>query len=300
MSKKLKATVPPVEPTAPKSPEQKTQELQRIFVPIDALEPNDLNPNEMGDSEFNMLYDNIERMGVTDPILVRPHYTEPGRYCIVGGHHRWEVAKLHGFAEVPVTVVVAEDFDEDLEKFQMVRHNVIHGSMSPQKFMKLYESMGGKYSQEAAAEMFGFVDEEEFRKLVQSTVKTLPKEMQAEFKQAAKEIKTIEDLSQLLNRMFTAHGDTLPYNYMIFDYGSQDHIWLRMQKSQKKDFETFAELCVTLSITLDAAITCVLQLLAKGELTTESLGAALGALPKVELHPLVTTPTEEFLGGFHL
>lgn len=259
----------------------KTKALTRTFLPIDNLVPNEQNPNEMGEAEFNLLYDNIEKMGVTDPILVRPHPEQEGMYKIVGGHHRWEVAKLHGLDEVPVTIVEAEDFDDDMERFQMVRHNIIHGKMNPQKFMSLYESLAGKYTEEVAAEMFGFADEEEFKKLVQSTAKALPKELQQQFKDATREIRTVDDLAAVLNRLFTAYGDTVPYGYMIFDYGGQDHIWLRMQKKQKEHLLSFGQWCASKNRSIDKAMTVLMQLVAAGELSMSALEAGVMATPEV-------------------
>lgn len=291
----------PVEPAqeadTPLTVQERTAKLVRMNVGIDTLVPNDLNPNQMNDAEFNMLYDNIERMGVTDPILVRTHPTQDGKYRIVGGYHRWEVAKLHGLDTVPVTIIDDPEFDEDMEKFQLVRHNIIHGSMSPQRFMKLFESLSKKYSDDVASEMFGFTDEEEFRKLVQLTAKGLPKEMQQQFKDAASEIKTIDDLTQVLNRLFTAYGDTVPYNYMIFDYGKQDHIWLRMKSSQRKDFEGLANVCKVHSVTMDAVLTMLLQLTAQGALSMHEFNARLAKLPTITIPDNVELPTEEALAG---
>lgn len=230
----------------------KTQALERVFLPVDKLEANELNPNEMSDSEFNMLVSNIEEMGITDPILVRPHPEKEGLYRIVGGKHRWEVAKLLDFKEIPCTVVTDETFSEDKEKFQIVRHNIIHGKMSPQKFMKLYNSLTNEYSADAAAEMFGFVDEEEFQKLINQTAKSLPIELQQEFKDAAKEIKTIDDLSKLLNSMFARYGDSLPYGYMVVDYGGKHSFWLRMGPSGFGDMTRLGNRCKKEKRTLDS------------------------------------------------
>lgn len=176
------------------SAEEKTKALKRKMVPITKLFPNNTNPNVMSTAEFNLLYDNIEKMGITDPILVRVHPKIKGSFRIVGGEHRWEVAKLLDFVEVPVTIVDDPDFDDDQEKFQLVRHNIIHGKMSPKKFLKLYESLSKKYADDVVAESFGFVEEEDFKKIISQTAKGLPKEMQEEFKEAAKEIKTIDGL----------------------------------------------------------------------------------------------------------
>lgn len=274
-----------VSPEALDSAVSKTNSLIRRTVPINNLVPNELNPNEMEEAEFNMLYDNIERMGVTEAILVRP-LGDPDdpecQYKITGGHHRWEVAKLHGFEEVPITIVTDPSFDAEAEKFQMVRYNIIHGKMSPKKFMKLYESLSEQYSQDVAAEMFGFTSEDEFRKLVQSTAQALPPEMKDSFLAASKEIRTINDLALVLNKLFTTYGDTVPYGYMIFDYGGQDHVWLRMKKHQKKDLLTLGLVCQEKEITLDSMMTVAMQLIAKGEFTQELFDTEVDKLPKVD------------------
>lgn len=278
---------------------QRTEELKRTFLPVDLMVPNSENPNEMGEQEFNLLYDNIEKMGVTDPILVRPHPEQKGKYKIIGGHHRWEVAKLHGMEEVPVTIVEAGDFDDDMERFQMVRHNIIHGKMNPKKFMDLYQSLQGKYSEEAAAELFGFADEDEFRKLVQSTANALPKEMKQSFLDASKEIRTIDDLAVVLNRLFSTYGDTVPYGYMIFDFGGQDHVWLRMEKKQKKDLIEFGKWCAAQNRTVDKVMTTLLQLAATGKLDQAAFEEAVAQLPEVTISNVGENdvPTEDYLAA---
>lgn len=273
----------------------RTNSLQRMMVAIDTLVPNDLNPNEMNDQEFNLLYDNVERMGITDPILVRPLDTPQGdngeiQYRIIGGYHRWEIGKLHGLTQVPITVVTDPTFDDDQEKFQIVRHNIIHGKMSPKKFMALYESMSEKYSDEVAAESFGFANQEEFKKLITQTGKDLPKEMQKAFKDASKDIKTIDDLALVLNRLFSTYGETVPQGYMIFDYGGQDHVWLRMEKKQKASFLAFAEHCKQKGRSPDAVVTVILQLIADDKFTPQALAAEVEKLPAELVSPSAGQP----------
>lgn len=275
------------------SANEKTKAHLRLDVPVDSLEPQDLNPNEMSEEQFNLLYDNIERMGVTDPILVRhkrPEEITPARpalYKIVGGFHRWEVAKLHGMDEVPVTVITDPDFDEDMEKFQIVRHNIIKGKMNPQKFLKLYESLSNKYTDTAAAEMFGFAEQEEFRRLVHATALALPTELKDQFKEASKELKTIDDLTLLLHRLFSSYGDTLPFGFMIFDFGGHDHVWVRMLAKQKQHLKHLAEYCREQGRSLDVVLASLMQLAATKD---ENVQAALLSL--VQAHPAVEIPAD--------
>lgn len=264
----------------PLSAEQRTQALDRKFLPVDLLDGNPLNPNVMSDAEFNLLYDNIEKMGVTDPILVRP---VGNRYRIVGGHHRYDVAKLAGLTQVPVTVITDPDFDDDMEAFQAVRHNMIRGKMSADKFMKLYASLSDKYEDEVAAELFGFTDEEDFRKMVREAGKSLPKEMQAVFAEAAKEIKTIDDLAKVLNRLFTEYGADLPWGFMVFDFGGHEHIWVRMEKKGKMQFLMLCDWCRKQQRSVDQVMIVLLQLIADGNLSQEELLQSIAKLQPVVL-----------------
>ncbi len=246
---------------------EKTKALGRVFLPVDALEPNKDNPNTMSDAEFNMLSDNIEKTGITDPIFVR--LISPGQYRIVGGHHRWEVAKLLGFVEVPCTVIDDPEFDDDAEKYQMVRMNVIRGRMTPDKFLKLYNSLNKKHGAEIMAEAFGFVDEEQFKKLTKQMSATLPPELQGDFEKAAKEIKTIDGLSKLLNGMFSKYGNTLPFGFMVVDFGGRDSVWLRMDSSTRKAVLDVGRLCIDNQRSIDDVLGGLVRLAADGKLDSQ-------------------------------
>jgi hypothetical protein len=241
----------------------KTKALKRLVVPVDQLEPNPNNPNKMKPSEFNLLVDNLQRTGLTDAILVRRLGKD--RYRIVGGHHRWEAARYLEFSEVPICVIDDPDFDDDAETFQVVRMNVIHGRMDPTAFTALYEQMSGKYTEEMLQDLFGFAEEAELRKLIKSTAKGLPPEMKQAFQEASGEIKTIDDLAKLLNRLFTTHGDSLPYNYLFLDHGGKESIWLRINKSTLDACFLIGNICRDRKRTMDDLVGFVLQSIAKGE-----------------------------------
>lgn len=273
---------------------EKTKNHKRVFVPIGSLEANPDNPNEMSEDEFNMLYDNVERVGITDPIFVVPHPENEDGYRIIGGEHRWEVAKLLGFEEVPVTIVEDEDFTVDEQKFQMVRHNIIHGKMSPKKFMDLYSSLQDEYSQEVAAEMFGFTDAEEFQKLIAATKKELPKEFHEDFDAAKGELKTIDDLANLLNGLFSKHGDTLPYGYMIFDFGGKESVWLRLPTSDLNMMKGIGAICMEANCSMDSLVMSMMQHVMGDKELMSDLAAESD---KVDLSNLAedTLPTLDFL-----
>jgi len=74
-------------------------------VGIDQLDPNPFQPRDMRDETgLDELAASIRAQGILQPILVRPHPTERGRYQIIGGERRWRAAGLIGLHTVPVYV----------------------------------------------------------------------------------------------------------------------------------------------------------------------------------------------------
>lgn len=270
----------------------KTKNLKRLDLPTQELISADVNPNKMTDAEFNMLYDNIEATGITDPILVRQ--LEDGRFRIIGGHHRWEVAKLMGFETVPCTVIDDPDFDDDAEKFQLVRMNVIHGHMSPESFLKLYEQVAHKYTDDILQESFGFADEKEFKRLIRKIKADLPPELKEAFSDAAKDVRTIDDLASLMNKLMGTFGDTLPYGYMLMDFGGKESIWLRMSNKTKEASYKVGAICKDKQRTMDDVLGGVVQLIADGKLD-DVLQQLVDNSKPVVIPATVELPTQDFL-----
>lgn len=286
---------------------QKTQELLRITnFPLSLMVKNDRNPNKMAAREFDLLCDNMNRTGWTDPVLARPmdlpamrkvaqkFAKKPDKLVeeilsqglqvkIVGGHHRFDAGSFLGFGAGPVTIIMDEGFDEEQEKFQLVRMNVIHGKMDPQAFFSLYSELSVKYADDVLQDAFGFAEEAEFKKLVDQLAKTLPdKASQKQFKDAAKEIKTIDGLTKLLNELFTKFGDTLPFGYMVFDFGGHRSMWLRIEGSTMKALDVIGTLCIEKNRAVDDIVGHVLQLIAKGKLA-EAVEEAIAKSQPVEI-----------------
>lgn len=199
------------------------------YIDIGLLDPSNWNPNMQTESVFNALTENIREIGMTEPLMVSPR--GDGRYLIVSGQHRWEACKVLGYEQIPVYVM--DEFDDDKAKFQTVRMNVLKGKLDPVKFTKLYEEMALKYGGDITKQMMGMLDEKEFQKLYVNVKKELPKELQKKLQDAKGEIKNVDDLSRILNEMFSKYGDTLKNNYMVFQYGGKTHVWVMMSNKLK-------------------------------------------------------------------
>jgi hypothetical protein len=298
----------------------KTKALLRFDAPIGLLVKNEENPNKMSQRAFDLLCDNFEQTGITDPILVVPvdfkktlnvaNSAPKGdaearakmlaahncTFRIVGGHHRYDAAQYLGFDVVPVTAILDPEFDEEKERFQLVRMNAIRGRLDPQAFFNIYSKLADKYSDAIMQDAFGFAEEAEFKKLIAQTAKMLPdKELQAKFKEAAQEIKTVDGLSKLLNEMFSKYGDTLPHGYMIFDHSGQRSMWLRIEGKTMKALDVIGDLCIENNRTVDDVIGGIVQMIAKGELK-EQVDALIAATPQAKLPKgLSVAPTKDNL-----
>lgn len=208
--------------------------LMRAILPLDKLVPVDWNPNEMPKKEYELLVETIKESGFIDPITVVPR-PDGETFAINGGAHRWKACQEAGLKEVPVDILIDDRWqDEDLQKFQNVRSNVLHGKMNPEKFLALYNEMVNKYGKEAVTRKMGYADDAGIKKIVKSIARemkaSLPPEMAKQFEEQAKEARTINDLERIIQHLFQEHGDSLKYNFMILSWGGKEHVYVAMSK----------------------------------------------------------------------
>lgn len=243
-------------------------EVSVVKIPVEKIHPNDWNPNVLSDQMFNRLVDDMNRLGFLQPVLVTP---EPdGTYRIIDGEHRYECAKLTDMTEIPC-VVVSGDFanDETQQKFQTMRMNMIRGDVDKRKLASLVSELAEEMPVEEIAESMAFDNVDALRALIEDTRKDLPPEMRKEFDKAKEEIKTVDDLSLVLNRLFTKYGGTLPYHYMVMDFGGKEHIWVRLSRKDLDDVRTFAETSRENRVTFSSVVMAALRACATPEYIEE-------------------------------
>jgi ParB family chromosome partitioning protein len=79
---------------------------------LDQLEPNPFQPRStMDQGALDELAQSIRARGILQPLLVRPHPTEPDRFQIIAGERRWRAAGAAGLHEVPTLVRELADTD---------------------------------------------------------------------------------------------------------------------------------------------------------------------------------------------
>lgn len=218
----------------------------QLTVPTDSLEPNAWNVQVQDEATFTRLREEIRKVGFIDPIQVFPK-EEKGKYVILGGEHRWKAAMAEGLEEIPVIVLTDEKWnDEDLRKMVSVRVNILKGKIDNAKFAKLYNELATKYGADALQAAFGFTNAKAFQKLlgdISKGLKGLDAATQKKFNESAKEAKTVEELTSILNDLFAKYGDTVDQNFLVFTHGKKQHIYISMDHKLKSSMDKVIEYC---------------------------------------------------------
>jgi len=109
-------------------------------IEIAKIEPNPWNPRTtFEDSFMEELVDSIKKFGVLQPICVRPHPTEEGKYQIVYGHRRWIACKRLKLKTIPVKEPILHISDQDAIDM-MGDENIKRQTYSPVELAKYFET----------------------------------------------------------------------------------------------------------------------------------------------------------------
>lgn len=217
------------------------------LIPIEEIEPNNWNPNEMTNDEFDWLVEEITEVGFIDPLEVVP--MEDGGFRIIGGAHRWQAGKTLGMEELPCVVLSDKKWqDKDLQKFVTVRLNQLHGTANLDKMIPLYRELEAKYGEKAMQRLFAYTDGDAWKKLLKQMKKSLkaaglPQDVRDKFDEASANAKGIDDLGMILNKIFHDHGDTLQFSFMVFSYGGKEHTYIAMSKQTRNAVAKVLEHC---------------------------------------------------------
>ena len=235
------------------------ENVEVVLIPTGSIRLNNWNPNELSDAMFTRLVEDIKTVGFLQPILVTP--LDDGAYRIVDGEHCFECARLLDMETVPCVVVSGEFAgDETAQKFQTMRMNMIRGNVDKRKLKVLVEDLTTTAPIEDVAEAMAFDDVDALRALVGDARASLPPSMRREFDKKKEEIKTVNDLSAVLNRLFTKYGNTLPYDYMVMDFGGKKQILVRLGTNKVYDKVLVAAgKCQEHNVTFSSAILLLLE-----------------------------------------
>lgn len=225
--------------------DKKKPEYDLRTLNVTDLKPNEWNPQDQDEATFNRLREEIRRVGFISPVEVVP--LDDGKFQILGGEHRWKAAMAEGLETIPAIVLSdAKWKDSDLQKFVTVRLNMLRGKLDPEKFAKLYNEMADRYGADSLQDLMGVTDAKGFQKMLSSVSKGLggvSKEIKKKFDESAKEAKTVEELTSILQELFTKYGETMSLSFMVFAHGKKEHIYVAMDHNTQRSMQKVVEYC---------------------------------------------------------
>ena len=111
------------------------EKLTIQHIGVEKLTPNPWNPNRMSDEMRAKLKVYIQREGFVEPLVVRP---KDNGFEILGGFHRWGIAKELGYETVPCVV---QNLDDRRAKILSVNLNEMKGQSLPNLLANLVHDL---------------------------------------------------------------------------------------------------------------------------------------------------------------
>jgi ParB/RepB/Spo0J family partition protein len=108
------------------------------------------NPNVMSSDKFTKLVRNIQRSGLYEPIVVRPHPQDKGKYQIINGHHRLKALEKLGKKEANCLVW---DVDDKQTAILLTTLNRLSGTDDPAKKIELLRKLKEKFDSRVLAKL---------------------------------------------------------------------------------------------------------------------------------------------------
>jgi hypothetical protein len=227
---------------------QPSKLMNVVDIPFDKIVLSPENPNKMDEAEFDELVDGIIKEGFDEPILVVPQLgpdgKETGKYINFSGEHRYKglaVAaarpdagnKVFGWTSIPA--IVKQGWDDDKRKINLVRRNFLRGRPDPEKTIKIFTDLKAKGYNDAVLRLqMGFTKQDSFDRMFKQVRQALPAEQKKKLDEAKEEIKSIDDLSGVVNKLFTEHGSTMSQGYMVFSLGGKKHHYYAIDGETEK------------------------------------------------------------------
>ena len=109
--------------------------IQITEIAVEKLRPNPWNPNRMSEEMRHKLREYIKKEGFVEPIVVRAKDED---FEILGGFHRWSIAKELNYKTVPCVIL---DLDDRRAKILSVNLNEMKGQSLPNLLSNLIHDL---------------------------------------------------------------------------------------------------------------------------------------------------------------
>src|SRR6187200_2008559 len=85
------------------------EDMQTKEIPIDLLAEADWNANHVPPALLAKLRHSLERFGIVENLVARPHPERTGCFEVLSGNHRLRLLRELGYVSAPVVVVELDD-----------------------------------------------------------------------------------------------------------------------------------------------------------------------------------------------
>ena len=218
----------------------KRSQLEVVDLSIEDLIDDEDNPNVQDEATFDLLVDEIREHGFDEPIQVRPHPTKPGKYQISSGHHRTKAARVIGLLAIPAVV---KEYSDREQKIHLAKRNALRGNFDKAKLAKIYQDVSKGRDPIQVQRELGFTDPKKFDKIVEAAAKNLSPKQKKKLADAKEDIKTLDDLSSVLNRIFKETGSEADSGYLCFSFGGKDHHYIKIDDDTNKKLHDIGKAC---------------------------------------------------------
>ena len=129
--------------------EQKTTDKPKEFTQSNLISISDISRNpyqprqSFSEEKLEELANSIKKIGIIQPIAVRPNKSGDGKYEIVAGERRWLAAQRAGLHEIPVTILDLSDV-ETLEV--AIVENIQRDDLNPIEEARGYERLNDEFN----------------------------------------------------------------------------------------------------------------------------------------------------------
>jgi len=121
-----------------------SKKVEKNKVLIKDIVRNKFQPRKAFNKEnLEELTNSIKEQGIIQPIAVRPHKSEEGKYEIIAGERRWLAAQNAGLHEVPVVIL---DVDDSKSLEYAIVENIQRQDLSSMEEAEGYALLRGKYN----------------------------------------------------------------------------------------------------------------------------------------------------------
>ncbi len=277
----------PIGPTTSDGPS--ALNLDVVMLEVASIMPDPLNPNEQKAETFNILVNTIAEDGFDQPVVVCPisdteravlHAPPEVLYVLSKGEHRWRSARVLGKKTIPAVI---RPWDELTRRTRMVRDNVVKGDLNKEKMTELVHSLQTQHrlDSELMASMAGFDSAKEmYGHMVREQKDKKDVDDQAHVDRSKDALKVLDDLSLVLNTIFTKYGHTLPFGFLTFMWGGQIHTMVEMQEELKTQLEQLGTITQERKVDINLLLAAMLR---------DAMSAYMPAWMKADVEPAAPT-----------